>query len=166
VTVTQFATNQVQLVVALVDPLRFVNTGLQETIDFNLIGHPTISLVSTSNANFVLQSATAGSLHFDGFGNFEYALALSTSQGAGGSQPSPETFVIGCASCGLTPASFNTLGTAGANAVFGVDVYNPTLNTTGPIGTPTPILGAGLPGLIAACGGLLALARRRRQKLA
>ena len=31
---------------------------------------------------------------------------------------------------------------------------------------PGPLAGAGLPGLVAACGGLIALARRRRQRIA
>jgi hypothetical protein len=30
---------------------------------------------------------------------------------------------------------------------------------------PSPIVGAGLPGLVVACGCLIALARRRRQRL-
>ena len=45
----------------------------------------------------------------------------------------------------------NTFCPLGCIAVFGPAV-------------PGPIVGAGLPGLLAACGGLLALARRRRRR--
>jgi hypothetical protein len=34
------------------------------------------------------------------------------------------------------------------------------------VGVPGPLAGAGLPGLVLACGGLIAFARRRRQKAA
>ena len=46
------------------------------------------------------------------------------------------------------------------NQDLGVVLPNPS------VGVPGPLAGAGLPGLFAACAGLLLLARRRRQKLA
>jgi hypothetical protein len=52
----------------------------------------------------------------------------------------------------LILANGDVVATANSGALF---------VTTHPV--PGPIVGAGLPGLIAACGGLLALARRRRQ---
>jgi hypothetical protein len=62
---------------------------------------------------------------------------------------------LGTASTG-TDFAFAELNGTGGNVEFYVSAltYNPV---------PGPIVGAGLPGLIAACGGLVALARRRRQ---
>ena len=64
---------------------------------------------------------------------------------------------LGTASTGTDFAFAQLIGTGG-----NVEYYVSGLTWTA---VPGPIVGAGLPGLIAACGGLLALARRRRRQL-
>jgi hypothetical protein len=60
----------------------------------------------------------------------------------------------------LASANFSLAAVYDVNAT-GTAISNATINISA---VPGPIVGAGLPGLIAACGGLLALARRRRKQ--
>lgn len=132
VTLHTLSSGNVMVTIALVSPLKFVNTGLNDVIDFNLTGGPTISVDTFSNTNFKLDgTGTAGSNHFDGFGTFQYAIGLpGQGSGAGSQQSSPLSFVVH--SAGITETSFSK--NAGG-WYFGVDVINTTTGRTGPIGT-------------------------------
>ena len=61
---------------------------------------------------------------------------------------------------GMTPLSFVPFGSLGNFGSLGVVM--PSVASVAAV--PGPVMGAGLPGLLAACAGLIALARRRRQQ--
>jgi len=86
---------------------QFVSTGFETDIGFNLVGNPQINItgVTTGFAPTGGNPQSAGSLHMDGTGFFEYGLTC-TACGNGGSnpQPGPLNFTIDAANA-LTIAS-------------------------------------------------------------
>ena len=152
---------------------QFVSTGFETDIGFNLAGNPTITYSSVT-AGFAAtggspqSAAAAPGLHMDGTGFFEYGVDC-TACGSGGSNPQsgPVNFTITAA--GLSTASFqqNLLGEFFAVDLIG-NSFTGTVRNTGAVdassvAVPGPVAGAGLPGLVAACVGLIGFARRRRR---
>jgi hypothetical protein len=138
--------------------------GIPDAVAFNLAG------VSSTGFTGPISEVTSAPIPpmEDGFGSFLFGVKCSTRISGNicvpnGVSPSNEfTFTV------QAPAG-ETL-TANSNGNFaGLDVA-----MTGATGfaasnthaVPGPVVGAGLPGIVVACGGLLALARRRRQRLA
>jgi len=176
VTVTDAGTGVVDVTVSLANGNQFVNTGFDASFGFNLSGISSITysaIVPLGNAtNTVVPgffptgtggtlTQATGALHMDGTGTFQFGLE------AGGNPSTPDgsvlSFVI--TGTGLSTASFTANSPQGQ--LFAADILSGTTGLTGGIdvsAVPAPILGAGIPGLIAACGALLGLARRRRQQ--
>jgi len=96
----------------------------------------------------------------------EFTLFDGSPTGAGATFDQTGAVILGNSGPTDTPASLSGTFSIGEEYIIttdGAGTFNAGINTAA---VPGPIVGAGLPGLMAACGGLIALARRRRQKRA
>ena len=114
--------------VTLLNGNEFVHTGFDTDFGFNLTGTPTITFSGVTsgfapNAN----PETAGSLHMDGTGYFQYGVQC-TACGSGGSNPQTGPLNFTVTATGLTVASFIQNATG---QFFAVDLISATTGKTG-----------------------------------
>jgi hypothetical protein len=167
VTVTETGTNQLHFAVSLAAGFKIIATGFDGSIAFDLNPNQTVTYSNVTAGFTPVGGNPVGAQNltqFDGFGSFEYAV-LRDVNGGGNGLPSLSFDLTGT---NLTLASLQQ----NADGVFFVvDVFSGTTGLTGLVdasirNVPGPVAGAGLPAIVMAGGGLLALARRRRQKIA
>ena len=142
VKLTDVALGNVQVVVTL-DPTSdlFMASGLGGTFLWNLTTNPTVTTSGLPGTYDLLNGGVPGSIHFDGFGYFEYAVKNNTGNGSGNALAGPLTFNV--LAPGITIASFaaNSVG-GSAQVFFGVDIYSAVpggTGNTGPVGGGTCI---------------------------
>jgi hypothetical protein len=129
ITVTDNGDGTLSFDVTLTSGFTFVNGGFQAGFGFNLVGNPTIDYTGvTTGFAPVADPETAGMLHMDGTGDFEYGLNCTIcGSGGSGNVTGPLDFTIS-AGTALTLASLEQ----NANGqFFAVDVQGANGNTGG-----------------------------------
>lgn len=159
VTLTQNGST-VDVTVHLAGSNSFVKTGAGDSQAFKFNATDVVLADITVDVHVPGLVASTGAFNGDGGGNYAFGINCPTC-GGGSSGTFSNDIVFHVANAVIADLTHtNNLG-----FLFAADILGSTGNTGLVLATPGPIIGGGLPGLLAACGGLIAMARRRRRKI-